>query len=52
MNTSLVALLFWASPANAEESLTGIPPVIDGDTFVLNGERIYLKGIDALESKQ
>ena len=48
----LFALLLLAVSANAGESLTGIPRVIDGDTFVIRGERIRLNGIDAPESKQ
>ena len=48
----LFALLLLAVSANAGESLTGIPRVVDEDTFVIKGERIRLKGIDAPESKQ
>lgn len=48
----LTALFFLAASANAGETLTGNPRVVDGDTFVLQSERIRLKGIDAPESKQ
>lgn len=39
-------------PAQAADTLTGIPTVIDGDTIDIHGQRIRLHGIDAPESKQ
>lgn len=39
-------------PAQATDTLTGIPTVIDGDTIDIHGQRIRLHGIDAPESKQ
>ena len=44
------ALVFLATPALAD--LAGIAPVIDGDTLEAHGQRIRLRGIDALESRQ
>jgi len=38
--------------AQADDTLTGIPTVIDGDTIDIHGQRIRLHGIDAPESKQ
>ena len=38
-------------PAHAE-TLSGQARVVDGDTFVISGQRIRLNGIDAPETKQ
>ena len=50
----LIMTLVSASmpPAQAANTLTGVPTVIDGDTIDLHGQRIRLHGIDAPESKQ
>lgn len=47
-----VALAIAASPAAAEETFSGIPRIVDGDTIVVAGIRVRLFGIDAPESKQ
>ena len=44
-------ILAYATTASAQD-LKGIPRVVDGDTLVLNGERIRLHGIDAPELRQ
>ena len=42
--------LLFSVGVTAIESINGVPSrIIDGDTFVLNGERIRLCGIDAPE---
>lgn len=48
---ALIALLFTPSLAFAA-TLAGVPRVVDGDTLVINGERIRLHGMNAVESKQ
>ena len=47
-----LVLLVLALPAWASEPIKGTASVIDGDTVVINGERIRLHGIDAPEGKQ
>jgi micrococcal nuclease len=47
MRKILLSLLLLASPAHAETLR-----VVDGDTFVLNGERVRILGIDAPEKNQ
>lgn len=49
--TLLAALTLFAQDAHAI-TLTGHADVIDGDTMVLDGQRIRLQDIDALESDQ
>ena len=47
-----LVLLGMPSPAFADEVVTGVASVIDGDTLEIHGERIRLFGIDACESRQ
>ncbi len=49
--TLSLALSFGAVPADAQ-TVSGVVRVIDGDTIDLNGTRIRLHGIDALEASQ
>ena len=39
-------------PALAQTDLYGVPRIVDGDTLVVNGQRIRLHGIDAPELTQ
>jgi len=49
----IITLVSASMPlAQAANTLTGVPTVIDGDTIDLHGQRIRLHGIDAPESKQ
>ena len=49
----LCLVLLIALPLKARsEDLVGVPRIIDGDTIVINGERIRLQGIDAPETEQ
>ncbi len=50
MRTLTIALCLLATPALAD--VTGPARVIDGDTLEIQGQRIRLHGIDALESRQ
>ena len=48
--TLMLALLI---PSLAQATtVTGVPRVVDGDTLVIQGERIRLHGMNAVESKQ
>ncbi len=47
---SLIVIVFGVS-AYAEE-VFGIPRIVDGDTVEINGVKIRLEGIDALETDQ
>jgi endonuclease YncB( thermonuclease family) len=52
---ALVALLAWLRPEGgppAQAALAGYAVVTDGDTLVLNGQRLRLEGVDAPESAQ
>lgn len=49
---ALLFLLLAATPAFAEQPITGRASVIDGDTIDIHGERIRLNAIDAPESYQ
>lgn len=44
--------LWICTSATNAQVLKGIPEVMDGDTFILNGKRISLYGIDAPELEQ
>jgi endonuclease YncB( thermonuclease family) len=52
MRHALVALLLLSGPALAAEPITGRASVTDGDTVVIQGTRVRLFGLDALESVQ
>lgn len=55
MRVALAIGILWAfstQPAHANEGVNGTAFVIDGDTIVIHGQRIRLRGIDAPESKQ
>lgn len=47
----LLTLIALPLPSHTAD-LTGTPRIIDGDTIVIDGERIRLEGIDAPETKQ
>lgn len=47
-----LALSLLATPALAQETLSGHPEVIDGDTIKLEGRTLRLDGIDAPEMAQ
>ena len=49
--TIAIALIMLVAPA-AAETITGNARVIDADTIVIDGERIRLWGLDALELRQ
>lgn len=46
---SLLVLILLAAPVQA---LTGVARVVDGDTVVVNGEKLRLFGVDAPEAAQ
>jgi endonuclease YncB( thermonuclease family) len=50
--TLLSVTLMGVTPLWAEETLRGVPEVIDGDTIELQGRRLRLQGIDAPELGQ
>ncbi len=50
MRALVIALCLLATPALAD--VAGVASVIDGDTIEVHGQRIRLRGIDALESRQ
>lgn len=52
--TFVLSLSIVAFPvlARAGESIIGTAWIVDGDSFVINGQRIRLHGIDAFEFKQ
>ncbi len=45
-------IILFTTQASAENILTGIPRIIDGDTLSINGQSIRLEGIDAPEAGQ
>ena len=47
----LILTFFLAQTLNSTE-IYGVPKIIDGDTIVLNGEKVRFSGIDAPELKQ
>jgi len=48
----LFAGMLWLEDLSFKDEVSGIPRIVDGDSLVLNGEKIRLKGIDAPELKQ
>ena len=44
-------LLWWQEQAGLDE-WSGVPKVVDGDSLILNNERVRLRGIDAPEGRQ
>jgi endonuclease YncB( thermonuclease family) len=56
MRAVLVLLIGWlafaAAPAQAGEVLTGRASATDGDSLILNGQRIRVHGVDAFEAEQ
>lgn len=42
---------YWAMP-HAQDTLRGVPYVIDGDTIIVNGTHVRLAAIDAPETDQ
>ncbi len=49
---ALILSIITAASSNNESSIKGDIRIIDGDTIVLNNEKIRLQGIDAPETKQ
>jgi endonuclease YncB( thermonuclease family) len=47
---ALALLLSTSVHAQGPDRVTGLPTVTDGDTLVIQGIRIRLFGVDALES--
>ncbi|MGH1406975.1 MAG: thermonuclease family protein [Rhodomicrobiaceae bacterium] len=48
----LFAGMLWLEDMAFKDEISGTPRVVDGDSLVLNGEKVRLKGIDAPELQQ
>ena len=48
----IFAGVLWWQERSGWDEWVGVPKVVDGDSLILNNERVRLKGIDAPEGRQ